>query len=153
VLIELVVVFGMLAVLTTMTMSSLFGSHRTATVTATVDTLIADLRSQQTKAMSGSQQSGISPAGYGIYFQTNQYTLFKGTTYSAGDTSNAVIALDPRVTFSAISLPGSTIAFASKSGEFVNYATSSSSLVVRHSDSGNAKTIRLNRYGVITSVN
>ena len=153
VLIELIVVFGMLVVLTTMTMNSVLGSQRNASVTATVDTLIADLRSQQSKAMTGSQQSGINPLGYGIYFESNRYTLFKGTLYSAGDTSNSVVPLDPRVEFSIISLPNNSVVFAAKSGEFLNYAPSSGAVVVNQMDSGNSKTIQLNRYGIITSVN
>jgi len=153
VLIEVIVVFGMMAVLIGLTTVNIFGIRRTASVTATIDTLVADTRSQQTKAMSAAVQNGVVPPGYGVRFDTTQYTLFKGLVYTPTDTSNAVVPLDPRVTFSTISLPNNSIVFASESGEIVGYATSSSSVSVRQSDSGQVKTIQFNPYGVITSIN
>ncbi len=153
VLIELIVVFGMLAVITIMTVTNVFGSSRTASLSGTVNGLIADVKSQQTKAMSGTQISGALPLGYGVHFDATGYTLFRGLTYSAADTTNSRVPNDPRVTFSSISLPSNSIVFASRSGEFIGYASSSSSLTIRHADSGNSKTIQFNKYGVITSIN
>lgn len=153
VLIEVVVVFGMLAVLTIMTTLNVFGSNRSASLSGTIDALIADLKTQQTKAMTGAQISSASPLGYGIHFDTTGYTMFKGLTYSASDANNSRVTNDTKVTFSTILLPDNSVVFASRSGEFVNYATTSSSLTVTHADSGVSKVIRINRYGAITSVN
>ena len=153
VLIELIVVFGMFAVLIGMTTLNVLGSKRTATLTGVVDTLVADLRSQQTKAMSGVTQGGVSQSGYGIRFAANQYTLFKGTAYNAGDSDNVIVPIDARTTFSSISLPDSSIVFLAKSGEFMGYATASSTLTVKQTDSNDTKTIQFNHYGVITSIN
>ena len=153
VLIEVVVVFGMLAVITLMTTINVFGSNRSASLSGAINALIADLKTQQTKAMTGAQISGASPLGYGVHFDTTGYTMFKGLTYSSSDTNNSRITNDTKVTFSTISLPNSSIVFASRSGEVVNYATNSSSLTVTHLDSGVSKVIRINRYGAITSVN
>lgn len=153
VLIELAVVFGILAVLIGMTTINIFGSRQKASVTATIDTLVADLRSQQTKAMSGTIDSdGILPA-YGIHFDTNQYVLFRGASFSAILSSNAVNPLDTRVNFSNIFFPNGNVVFASRSGEFIGFMSGTDSITVNQIDSGESKIIQLNRYGVISSIN
>jgi len=153
VLIELIVVIGMLAVLIGMITVSTLGSQRRAALTSTVDTLVADLRSQQTKAMTGVTSGSIIQAGYGVFFQSDRYILFQGASYSAAMTSNAPIVIDTRVKFSSIKLPNSSVVFASKSGEIVGFNSQLNSVTVTQSDSNFAKTLYLNRYGVITSVN
>ncbi|MEK9201506.1 MAG: prepilin-type N-terminal cleavage/methylation domain-containing protein, partial [Patescibacteria group bacterium] len=80
-LIELVIVMGIIVLLFGFTTINLGGVARVTSVNETVDLLTADIRGQQTKAMTGSGD-GTSGSSYGIYFQTDQYTLFRGTTYS-----------------------------------------------------------------------
>jgi type II secretory pathway pseudopilin PulG len=153
VLIELVVVFGMMAVLIGLTSMNIFGANRKATLTGTIDTLSADITSQQTKAMSSVAQDGVVPPGYGVRFDTNNYTLFQGLAYNPANTANVVIPLDSRVTFSTISLPSNAITFASQSGEIVGFNPVQNTFSLHQTDSGETKTIQLNRYGIITSIN
>jgi Tfp pilus assembly protein FimT len=153
VLIELVVVIGMLALLIGFATTNLLGADRRASLTATIDTLIADLRSQQTKAMTGISVGGVTPLGYGIHFEQNRYTLFQGLTYNASDTLNSVISVDTRVQFSDIALPNASVVFLSKSGEMNGYNSELDNVTVHQLDSNQLETIRLNRYGVITSIN
>jgi type II secretory pathway pseudopilin PulG len=151
-LIELAVVFGMIAVLLGITTILVFSSKKKATLTGTIETLVTDIRSQQGKAMSGVPAGGTDPVGYGIYFEETQYVLFSGLTYNPLDQSNAVVALDPRVIFQTISLPDNSIGFAFQSGVFVGYVPTQNSIVLYHMDSGETKTIEVNQYGVITAV-
>jgi type II secretory pathway pseudopilin PulG len=151
-LVELVVVFGMVAVLVGMTTLLISGAQRKATLTGTIETLVVDIRSQQTKAMSSVLAGETVPAGYGIRFETTRYILYSGVVYNSADTSNAVITLDPRVTFSAITLPDNSMAFAAKSGEIVGFSPMQNTVVLHHMDSGETKTIQMNRYGIITSI-
>jgi hypothetical protein len=154
VLIELIVVMGMLAALTGMITISTVGSQRRAQVTAAVDTLVADLRSQQTKAMTGVTSGGVIPAGYGIHFASDRYILFQGASYSASMSTNAPVVIDSRVGFSSILLPNGNVIFASKSGEIVGYNAQSSSVTLSELDNSTiSKTIHFNRYGVITTIN
>lgn len=153
VLIELIVVFGMMAVLIGMTTLNVMGSKQKASLTGVVDTLVADSRSQQTKAMSGVTQNGVSQSGYGIRFAANKYTLFKGTVYAVGDATNVDVPIDPRITFSSILLPSSSVVFLAKSGEFMGYATASSTLTIKQIDTNETKTIQFNHYGTIASIN
>jgi type II secretory pathway pseudopilin PulG len=153
VLIELAVVFGMLAALIGMTTINIFGSQRKASLTATIDTLVADVRSQQTKAMTGTTDNSGLPPAYGVHFDGDRYVLFRGASYSSSLSSNAIIPLDSRVRFSNIQFANGNIIFASRSGDFIGYASASSSLTVNQLDSGEVKIIQLNRYGVISSIN
>lgn len=153
VLIELVVVLGMVALLIGIAANNIFGSRNKALLGGVVDTLTADIRSQQTKAMTGVTQGGVPTPAYGVRFEPTQYILFSGLTYNPADPTNSVIALDSGVTFSTISLPNSSIVFALKSGEFIGFATASSSLSIREENSGEVKTIQFNPYGIITSIN
>jgi type II secretory pathway pseudopilin PulG len=153
VLIELAVVFGILAVLIGMSTINIFGSRRKATVTASLDTLVADLRSQQTKAMTGTGDSGGLPPAYGVHFETNQYVLFRGASYSAALSSNAVIPLDSRVNFTNILFSNGNVIFASRSGEYIGYELGHDAVSVRQIDSGDLKTIQINQYGIISSIN
>jgi prepilin-type N-terminal cleavage/methylation domain-containing protein len=153
VLIELIVVMGMLAVLTGMITVTTLGSQRRAGLTSTIDTLVADLRSQQTKAMTGVTSGGVIPAGYGVFFQSDRYSLFQGASYSASLTSNAPVVIDSRVEFNQIMLPNSSVIFASKSGEIIGYNAQLNTVKVTQIDSNFSKTIYFNRYGVITSIN
>lgn len=148
---ELIIVFAVVAILASISVINIFGSKRKASLTGTIDPLLADIKSQQTKAMEGSIANGSAQAAFGVHFASNQYVLFNGATYNGSDSANAVVPLDSRVTFSTISLPSNTIVFASKSGEVVGYATNSSTLTVKQIDSGEIQTIKLNHYGVITS--
>lgn len=153
VLIELAVVLGIVSVLIGMAVMNIFGSRNKTSLGGVVDTLVADIRSQQTKAMTGTTQGGVPSTGYGIRFEPTQYILFSGLTYNPVDPANAVIPLDSDITFSTISLPDNSIVFASKGGEFVGFATASSSLSIRETNSGEVKTIQFNPYGIITSIN
>ncbi len=149
---ELIIVFAIVAILVGIAVVNILGSKRKASLTGTIDPLVADIRSQQTKAMEGAIVNGAIEPAFGIYFASNQYVLFNGAAYKSSDNTNSVVPLDSRVTFNTISLPGNVIVFASKSGEVVGYATNSSTLSLKEIDSGETQTIKLNHYGVITSV-
>ena len=153
VLIELIIVFGMLAILIGMATINVFGSGRKASLTATVDTLVADLRSQQTKAMTGTTDSSGLPPAYGLHFDANRYVLFRGASYSASLSSNAAVPLDTRVRFTNIQFTNGNVVFASRSGEFIGYVSPSDTVTINQLDSGESKVVQLNRYGIITSIN
>lgn len=150
--VELLIVMGIIGVLSAFTTVNLLGLQHHASINSSVDSLVADLRAQQLKAMNGDTEN-VSPNVTGIYFGTNtQYTLFRGLNYSAGNSNNFSVALDSvlRVT---TTLPGSKIVFASVSGEVVNYALNQDTVTIRDSLSTEQKVIKFNRYGTIISVN
>lgn len=152
VLIELVVVLGIIATLFSIGYVRLTAVERRAPLGATVNTVIADLRGQQTKAMTGATQGGAVGDSYGIYFQANAYTLFKGTTFAGGDPANATFSLPTNITFSSIALPASSVAFTKGSGDVAGYSTTSNTVTLTQGLTGEYKTITINRYGAVVSV-
>ena len=151
VLIELVVVLALFGALVGMTSVNLLGAKNSATLSATVDTVVADLSSQQTKAMTQTT-TGAGATPYGVRFESNRYILFHGGIYNASDNSNSIVPLDARTTFSVINLPNASILFASKSGEIIGYDPNAASVTVYQQNSLVSKTIHVNQYGIVTSV-
>jgi prepilin-type N-terminal cleavage/methylation domain-containing protein len=151
VFIELVVVLALFGALLGMMSINLLGSKNSATLSATIDQVVADISSQQIKAMT-STTAGAGAIPYGVRFESNRYILFYGVQYNPSDTSNSSIALDARTIFSVINLPNASIVFASRSGEIVGFDPGRASVTVYQQNSFVSKTIHVNQYGVVTSV-
>lgn len=149
-LIELLVVMGLFAVLAAISFISLGRPQIQAVISSSSFTLVSDLRAQQLKAMAGDTLGEATSQPHGIYFETNQYTLFKGASYNASDTTNLVIELTG-VTLTNINFPSNQVVFEKSSGEVSGYVSGSDNVTVAHSD-GSSSTITVNRYGV-ASVN
>src|SRR5262245_10764624 len=90
-LVELLVAMALIGALMSLTFVNLNQPQRTASVAGAVETLAADLRSQQLKAMAGDGVSSSTAQAQGVYIQPTSYTLYKGSSYSAGDTDNIVL--------------------------------------------------------------
>ena len=150
-LIELVVVFGILLMISGLVTFSLISNQRIASVTSAIDGLVSDMSSQQTKAMLGAGASnGIS---YGIYFQADKYVLFQGKIYDPLDTNNFTVEIDSGLTISSILLSNPLI-FSAGTGTvsaFLNGQDNSISIQDKQGTKTEALTI--NRYGVITEQN
>lgn len=150
-LVELVVVmfiFSFLFIFITVALLNI--KHQSSLVTS-IDTLITDLKSQQLKAMVGDTEGRVDPDTYGIYFGSNQYTLFHGT-YSPSDSSNFVVTLGDNIQFGTISFPASLVSFAQDSGEVVG-AESLNTIIVQNTQTNERKAITINKYGVVTAIN
>jgi type II secretory pathway pseudopilin PulG len=150
-IIEIIVVFGILATLLGIGYISVVNIQRRAPLSATASVLVGDLRGQQTKAMTGDTQTGATSDSYGIYFQSNAYILFKGLSYNPSDTTNAVTPLPTNITVSTV-FPGSSIVFAKGSGDIVGFAQGSSWVTLTENLNGEHKTLTVNRYGAVTSI-
>jgi prepilin-type N-terminal cleavage/methylation domain-containing protein len=146
-LVELLVVMALIGILTSLTVMNLVQPQRSASLNGTVDVLVADIKSQQLKAMAGDAQSASAAQQHGVYVEPTKYTLFKGTTYSAGDGDNFVVQPDG-VTFST-TFASSQLSFQKASGEPASFSGSTNTLTVSNL-AGESKTITVNRYGVVT---
>lgn len=149
--VELLVIMG-IALLLFLLISMSFLDARTGTaLTTTADTLLSDLKLQQTKAMLGDTEGRGLPDAYGIYVTANNYILFHGTTYVPNAPDNFTIKAGDGVQFRT-SFPGSTVVFATKSGEIVNFASGSSQISVKDSNTTRQKVLQLNKLGTATSL-
>ena len=136
-LIELLVVMGIFAIMIGFTSINLIRPQTTSSLYTTIDQINSDLKQQQIRAMSGDGASS-----YGVYFETNRYTLFTGSAYSVGASDNFIVNLEGGIT---ISNPQTSVVFAQRSGE-----TTSTSFTITNTNSGEQKIITINSLGAIT---
>jgi hypothetical protein len=128
---------------------SIQSTQQGSSVDSAIQTLVADINQQQIKAMLGEVSSSV-PIEYGVHFTPTGYVVFKGSTYSAADTSNITITLSDNLTFNTINIPDATIAFSRIYGEVVNYSATQHSIELKSKYSNEAKILTFNRYGVIS---
>ncbi len=152
-LIEIIIVFGVLATLLAFTSLNLTLPQHRSVINTTLTTLSSDLHQMQLKAISGDTEGRGTITGYGVYFSPSGYTLFHGSAYSGSDPTNVVITLDPSLTFTNVTFPASTVIFSPGSGEVVGFTPGSNTFTLRHTLESVDKTFTLNRYGVITQIN
>lgn len=125
-------------------------STKHATLGSSVDILVSDIKSQQIKAISGATDGQAAAASYGIFIQANKYTLFRGNSYVSGDPGNFSITLDSRFQLTT-TFAGGTLIFSQRSGEIAGLQ-GQNTITLKTTDGLEQKTITLNKYGVITSV-
>lgn len=125
-IIELIVALGIFATLTAIGYIRSVDIERRAPIGATVDTLIADLRGMQTKAMTGAYQ--------------NSYTI-SIPSYPA-----------PANISISTTFPGSVIEFVKGSGDIAGFIAGENTVTITQTLTGESKTISINRYGAVTSV-
>jgi prepilin-type N-terminal cleavage/methylation domain-containing protein len=152
-LIELIVTISVVVTLLAFTAPSLLTSQRRTDLNETLNVLVSDVRQQQSQAMLRYTATVGAPSDFGIYFDTNGYTLFKGLVYVASDSGNFSVVLSPQMVFDTITFPNSQIVFASGTGESKNFTADTYELSLSDTQEGVTKIITVNRYGVITSVN
>ncbi len=150
--IEVLVVMGIMTTLLALSIVRATSIERRAPLSATVTTVLADMRGAQTKAMSGYTQGETTAQAFGINFQTNQYVLFKGTSFNGADPTNAAFPLPTNITFSVIDLPGASIIFDKGSGDVVGFSDAANSVTLTQTLTNESKVITINRYGAVISV-
>lgn len=139
-LIELLIsicILGLIFAITTINISPLPSNTLQST---SQDLVIADLRSQQTKAMS-------TDSAYGVHFETNSYTMFKGDAYIQGLTTNTVVNLDSGIVFANVTFPNNLIIFLAGSGDISGYAAGMDSFDVVSDVTNKTTTVKINKYG------
>lgn len=143
-IVELLVVMAIAIILWGISTIVFIRPQEVVNLDATVATLTADIKSQQTKAMSG--DAGLD---YGIHLETNRYTLFAGSTYDPGDQNNFAVNVEDPIQITNVTLPGSNLIFQKGSGELSGFVLGEDSLSVRNVSGGEATNIVINKYGSI----
>jgi prepilin-type N-terminal cleavage/methylation domain-containing protein len=139
-LVELLVSMGILVVLfaiTTINISPLPSNTLQAT---NYDTLLSDIKSQQSQAMA-------SNSPYGVHFESESYTLFKGGSYTQGLFANTVINLDSGIVISDVTFPNSQIVFSPGTGDASGYVTGTDGFTIKSTVTNKSTVVRLNKYG------
>lgn len=149
--IEFLLVAAIFAVLTALTTVNLYKFQHNSQVTTSLNSFIADIKEQQTKAMVGDTEGRTGNSTYGINFSTTKYILFHGT-FSSTDSANFTITL-PNTLNVTTTFPNSQLVFAGGTGEIVGYASNSASVTLKDTGTNSQKVIQFNKYGIINSVN
>lgn len=150
-IVELLVVMGILAIIFSFTFIGIASLRDRTVISTTITSMLSDIKQQQIKAMIGDTDGNPNRGPYGVYFADSSYTVYPGDTYSAANTKNFMVGLDPTVRIQT-TLPNNTLIFTEGSGELANFAQGQNTIIVSVSDTGEQKTITFNKYGVVTSV-
>ncbi|MDO8452179.1 MAG: type II secretion system protein [bacterium] len=110
-LIEMSLVIGIFTTLIGITFVTFLGPQLKSSLVAGKSVLLADIQSQQTKAMAGDTEASGEISSYGLFFAQNSYTLFRGDAYSETDPANKIVNLEPTLAFTEINFPSSTVVF------------------------------------------
>lgn len=146
-LVELLVVMGIIIVLFGFSTVALGKPQADTNSNDMIGTLLNDLKTQQLAAMSGAVGGSSSQQPAGIYVQSNQYTLFSGSSYAAGNAYNYTFTAPNGVTFST-TLPGGTVLFNKGDGSVSGFTAGSNTITI--TTSSGSKVITITRFGAIS---
>ena len=150
--VELIVILAIIAVLFTVASVGLNSLQQQSYIDNTVETMLSDIKLQQTKAMTGDTSSTGSNSEYGIHFYSNNsYTLFKGSNYSSFDSNNFTVTQSSAISITT-TFPQSNLIFAKGSGEVVGFISNQNTITVTNTNDSQNRKITINRFGVITQI-
>jgi prepilin-type N-terminal cleavage/methylation domain-containing protein len=146
-LVELLVVMSIILVLFGLSTVALGQPQATTNSLDSVNTLINDLKTQQLTAMAGAEGSNTTQQPAGIFVQSNQYTLFTGSSYSAGNSYNYIFSAPTGVTFST-TFPSTTVLFNKGDGAVSGFTAGNNTITI--TTSSGSKVITITKFGAIT---
>jgi len=146
--IETMLVMGFVSMLFFIASQTLFQSRQSASLDSTARQMINDVRQQQMYAMLGATSSAGLTRDYSVKFDATSYTLFPGDTYISGASNNLVIPIDDSLTLSDITFPSYMITFTRLSGDVAGFQSGLDSLIIRDTQTGATRELRLNKRGV-----
>ena len=145
---ELLMVMGIIAILSTFMVTNLLNTQRKVNIATSVSKIVGDFKHQQLKSMMRDTDGQTTSDYYGVYFEPTRYTLFRGSSYSAGNTSNFVVDLDGA---QLSSIGQVEIIFASGSGEINGFGNNQKTITIFQGTA--QKIITINKFGVVTNIN
>lgn len=87
-LIEIIIVFAVLALIFGVVSSEFSKSRERQVLKSAVSDILSSLNKARTKTL-----SSVNSSSYGVHFEAGQITIFTGTSYSPGATGNESILL------------------------------------------------------------
>lgn len=139
-LVELMVSMGILVLLFGLSSVNISQLPSNTVQSTNLDTLMSDIRSQQTLSMS-------NDSAYGVHFESGSYTTFKGDTYTQGLIANNIISLDSGIVFTDITFPNSVVVFSPGSGDIVGYTAGQDDFSIVSNTTGKTTVVKINKYG------
>ena len=150
-LIEVLVAAAIFIFLSTLVSINLISIEPRISLNEQVSVISSDIRKQQLLSMTGGSDNSAT-SDFGVYLENNKYTLFAGSSYSAGQSKNIIVSLPTNTQITNITIPGSTIVFKKNLGEINNFVSGSNTFKVNNSITNESKKITFNKLGIITAV-
>lgn len=148
--VELLISIGVLAILLllgTVIYSNFAQKDQVLTVGREIENIINEAKA---KTMAGFTLGGSEALNFGVYFETDRYVLFPGTSFNPGHIDNQEFTLPTTVSFTNINLPSNSLVFEKVTGEVINYDPVQSSIVLESQRTLEEKIISFNQLGVVT---
>ena len=142
--VEVLMVLGILAVLGSIIISTLYNFRLNQALAKDTETLVESLNQARNQTISSKDLSV-----YGVHFAPTSVTVFTGSTYDPSAVTNQVFNLNPQDTVLSVNLAtgGYDVIFERLSGETVNNGT----VTVSSSGLPNIKTVTIYRTGIVES--
>jgi prepilin-type N-terminal cleavage/methylation domain-containing protein len=151
-LIELIISMSIMALLLSLITINLASSSSKASLQSTIALLITDLKQQQIKAMVGDTENSGTAASYGVFFDSSEYVLFKGSSYDANDENNFHISYGDGVVLDTVTFPNNSVIFSRIDGEVIGYGANTNAISLLQTGSQESRTLEINKIGVIDEV-
>ncbi|SRR5258706_14326707 len=150
-IIELLLVMGIAAILLSFISINLIKAQQTTNISTAIDTMVADMKSQQIKAMNGNSTDGTAVSSFGITLNNSSYTLFQGES-DPHDSTDYDHAIDGVTASLSPAGYNKMLVFEKLTGEIKSYLPLTT-ITVKNTIGTEQKTITVNKYGVITNIN
>lgn len=148
-LVEMLFSMVILGILFSLIVSNLTNVIPQALSRSAAEIVIADLREQQMKAMTGYESVSGGASDYGVYFEADRYVLFTGSSYQVDHPENFSVELQTGLIFDPVTLPDASVVFANSSGENLNYSADNHLITIANPSTGEQSTISINQLGVL----
>ncbi len=141
-IIEILIVLGIMAILTGITFSVFSSVKKAQALEKDRDSIIEVLRQARSQTLSSKNASQ-----YGVHITSSQITLFTGTSYSVGNSSNQDFILQGSDTIVTISLTGggSDVVFNRLTGETNQNGT----ITISSPSTSQTKTVTIYKTGLV----
>jgi len=150
--IELILVIAILSLVFALISFNWVASLPKQNLNSAVEVLVADLKQQQLEAMVGIDSGGGGLMNHGIYFNTNEYITYEGSSYNVSNSSNIQFSLPQGITVSTSDITSDDLVFAHTSGEPTTIGVNPQ-IIITNQANNIQKTIQLNQLGVVVSIN
>lgn len=142
---EILTIMGIMVALLMIASINFFPIKQKTSLSTSVQSLISDIKQQQIKSMNGD-------AARGMYFSQSSYTIFQGTNYLPGNSTNFNILFGNQIVLASDSFSSNQIIFSTASGEITGAQPNGNQIILKNTVNSQQSTISINKFGVVTNV-
>lgn len=139
-IVELLVVMGIIAILAGVSLPVFLNLSQRRDLAGYQRQAIANLAEARDRAQAENRP-------YGLYFQSDRFTLFQGDDYQTAD-DQITTNLPSNISFSTIQLPNSLVIFEPLTGEVRDFDNNNNQVIISN-DIGESQTLTINQLGVV----